>query len=118
MTKCLENITIKEIIYVDPTTKRTFFFVTSLIHEIRLTRTKAMPITETQNTPYTPETERPHTSLSRASSLPVNMTTFAIERDPLPIGSDLFQTVLKEISVSVIGMALVLVSLITLVSIL
>jgi predicted lipase len=43
---------------------------------IRLTRTKAMPITETQNTPYTPETERPHTSLSRASSLPVNMTAF------------------------------------------
>ena len=65
---------------------------------IRLTRTKAMPITKTQNTPYTPETERPHTSLSRASSLPVNMTTFAIERDPLPIGSDLFQTVLKEIN--------------------
>lgn len=74
---------------------------------IRLTRTKAMPIsdttkpmpvTETHNSPYTPETEIPHTPLSRASSLPANMTTFAIERDPLPIGSDLFQTVLKEIN--------------------
>lgn len=71
---------------------------------IRLTRTKAMPIAETTKampiavTPYTQETERPHTPLSRASSLPANMTTFAIERDPLPIGSDLFQTVLKEIN--------------------
>lgn len=66
---------------------------------MRLTRTKAMPIPETVNKPpHSPESERSHTPLSRASSLPSNLTTFLIERDPLPIGSDVFQTVLKEIN--------------------
>ncbi|CAG2221117.1 unnamed protein product [Mytilus edulis] len=49
---------------------------------------------ERSQTPLSHEPERSHAPLSRASSLPATL----IERDPLPIGSDAFQAVLREIT--------------------
>lgn len=74
---------------------------------IKFTRSKIIAGPETHNASYSDipgpeqsqttlsrEPERSHTPLSRASSLPATL----IERDPLPIGSDAFQAVLREIT--------------------
>lgn len=63
---------------------------------MKLTRSKTLTIPEANNTSIASsmDNERSHTPLSRTTSLPSSFSN--IERNPLPIGSDAFQAVLRE----------------------